>query len=74
MNIAEAMAEIAKEAERQGFLIRQVRSGMWQIRMGQDNWFAHPRTADDLLKILSVLISAGLDWSNWDNPDEYHRD
>ena len=74
MNIAEAMAAIAEEAERQGFLVRQTVSGMWQIRLGNDNWFVRPRSVDELLKILSTLIAAGLDWSHWDNPNEYHRD
>jgi hypothetical protein len=74
MNIAEAMEAIAKEAERQGFQVRQVRSGMWQFRLGSDNWFVSPRTVEDLLQYLAVLIAAGLDWSRWDIPDQYDRD
>nr|MDT0660839.1 hypothetical protein [Micromonospora sp. DSM 115978] len=63
MNIGEAMAMIAEEAERQGFLVRQTRSTMWQFRKGNDNWLVAPRDASDVLEVLRVLISAGLDWT-----------
>jgi len=66
VNIAEAMAAIAEEAERQGFQVRQVRSGMWHFRKGTDNWFVNAHEVDDVLTTLSLLIAAGLDWSNWD--------
>lgn len=68
MNIAEAMAAIAEEAERQDFQVRQLKSGMWHIRKDHDNWFVHPQTANELLAILSALIAAGLDWSGWADP------
>jgi hypothetical protein len=60
------MAAIADEAERQGFEVRQLKSTMWHIRKGTSNWFVNPTEADELLKILSILIAAGLDWSAWD--------
>lgn len=66
MNINEAMAAIAEEAERQGFQARQTRSGMWHLRKDNDNWLVAPTTVEDLLNILSALIAAGLDWSHWD--------
>jgi len=74
LNISEAMAAIAEEAERQGFHVSQVRSGMWKFSMGGDSWFVHPRTPDDLLDILSILIAAGLNWAAWHNPHGYERD
>jgi hypothetical protein len=74
VNIDEAMAKIAKEAERQGFQVGQTRQATWRFNMDGDNWFVHPRTVEDLLEILSILIAAGLDWSNWNNPDTYSRD
>lgn len=67
MNIQEAMAAIALEAEQQGFQVRQTASGMWQIRKDSDNWFVQPTSVEDLLTVLSTLIAAGLDWSHhWD--------
>lgn len=63
MGIGEAMALIAEEAERQGFQVRQTRSTMWQFRKGNDNWLVSPQDATDMLEVLRVLISAGLDWS-----------
>lgn len=67
MNIDEAMAEIAEEAHRQGFQISQTRTGMWHLSKDNKHWFIKPVTVDDLLNILSALISAGLDWSrHWD--------
>jgi hypothetical protein len=67
VNIHEAMAEIAGEAERQGFQVRQTRSGMWHLRRENNNWLVAPTTLEDLLNILSALIAAGLDWSHrWD--------
>jgi hypothetical protein len=66
MELGDAMARIAEEAERQGFLVRQTRSSMWQFRKGNDNWLMSVRTLDDLLDVLRVLISAGLDWSDPD--------
>lgn len=73
MNIAEAMAEIAAEAERQGFQVRQVRSGSWRFQIGNDNYIVSARTANDLLIALSILIEAGLDWAHWDDPRAYKR-
>jgi hypothetical protein len=66
VNIAEAMAAIAEEAERQGFQVRQLKSGMWQFRKDANNWLISAREVDDVLQILSLLIAAGLDWSRWD--------
>jgi hypothetical protein len=66
VNIAEAMEAIAKEAEQQGFQVRQLRSSMWHFRKGTDNWFVTAHEVDDVLQILSLLIAAGLDWSHWD--------
>jgi hypothetical protein len=63
MGIGEAMALIAEEAERQGFQVRQTRSTQWHFRKGGDNWLVSPRDASDVLEVLRVLISAGLDWS-----------
>lgn len=67
MNISEAMAAIAEEAERQGFFARQTESGMWMIRKGNDTFLVDPKNIDGLLKVLSVLIAAGLDWSQIDD-------
>lgn len=64
MNIGELMAEIAEEAERQGFQVRQTASGMWQFRKGGDNWLVAPKDARDVLVVLRALITAGLDWSH----------
>lgn len=63
MGIGEAMAQIAEEAERQGFLVVQTRSTMWHFRKGGNNWMFSPRDASDVLEVLRALISAGLDWS-----------
>ncbi len=63
MGIGESMALIAKEAEGQGFLVRQTRSTMWHFRKGQDNWFFSVKDVGDVIEVLSVLINAGLDWS-----------
>jgi len=57
------MAMIAEEAERQGFLVRQTRSTMWHFHKDGDNWLVAPKDATDVLEVLRVLISAGLDWS-----------
>lgn len=61
--IGEAMAEIAEEAERQGFQVRQTRSSMWQFRKDGDNWLVAPKDATQVLEVLRLLIAAGLDWS-----------
>ncbi|WP_032707457.1 hypothetical protein [Salinispora arenicola] len=63
MEIGEAMQLIAEEAERQGFHVRQTRSSMWHFHKGGDNWLVAPKDASDVLEVLRVLISAGLDWS-----------
>ncbi len=64
MDIGEAMAIIATEAERQGFSCRQTRTGMWHFRKDADNWFFSVTTLGQLLtEVLPVLIAAGLDWS-----------
>lgn len=63
MDIGDAMARIAAEAERQGFSVRQTKSGMWHFRKGGDNWTFQVATVDGLLDVLQVLIAAGLDWS-----------
>lgn len=73
MNIAEAMAAIAEEAEHQGFQVRQLKSGMWHIQQNGNNWFVHPHNANELLAILSALIAAGLDWSGWNDPYDHVR-
>jgi hypothetical protein len=78
MNISEAMAAIAEEAERQGFQVRQLKSGAWHIQKEMPNvaynWFPHPHNANELLAILSALIAAGLDWTRWDDPYDHVRD
>jgi hypothetical protein len=67
MDIEAAMIAIIEEAERQGFFVRQLPSGSWQLKKNQDNWFFHsPRNAIDLLEILQLLIAAGLDWTRWE--------
>lgn len=67
MNIDEAMAQIALEAEQQGFQVRQTRTGIWRISKDNQHYFLKPTDVDDLLSVLSVLIAAGLDWSHhWD--------
>lgn len=65
MNIAEAMAEIAEEAERQGFQARQTRSGMWMFLKNGHTYGFDPKNVTDVLAALSVLESAGLDWSKY---------
>ncbi|MET0492931.1 MAG: hypothetical protein ABW000_07335 [Actinoplanes sp.] len=65
MGIGESMQLIAEEAERQGFLVRQTRSTSWQFRKGNDNWFFSPKDVGDVIEALSVLIAAGLDWSQF---------
>lgn len=62
-SIGESMQLIAAEAERQGFRVQQTRSAMWHFRKGSDNWYFSPRNVVDVIEVLSVLISAGLDWS-----------
>jgi hypothetical protein len=66
MNIGEAMQMIAEEAERQGFLARQTRTGMWHFRKDDDNWFVAPRTHAQVFEIFRILITAGLDWPHKD--------
>ena len=68
------MAWIAEEAERQGFQVRQARSGMWIFRRDGNSMLLTARTIPHLFQNLSVLISAGLDWSHWDLPEQYDRD
>ena len=75
MNLDEAMAEVAMEAERQGFRVRQTKSGMWIIEQeGGYHLIAQIRNANGLLAILRSLIAAGLDWTRWDDPYEHVRD
>lgn len=57
------MARIAQEAERQGFQVGQTRTGMWKFRKGGNTYMFGAVTFDDVLDVLKVLISAGLDWS-----------
>lgn len=61
--IGQSMELIAEEAQRQGFQVRQTRSAMWHFRKGADNWYFTPRNALDVLDVLSVLITVGLDWT-----------
>ena len=64
MELGEAMAIIAEEAERQGFQARQTRTGMWHFRKEGNNWFFSVTTlAQILTDVLPALIAAGLDWS-----------
>ena len=63
MEIEDALAMIAEEAHQQGFLARQLDSGMWQFRINDTNVFAEPKTVHGLLQVLRVLIRAGLEWS-----------
>ncbi|WP_433067238.1 hypothetical protein [Dactylosporangium sp. CS-033363] len=73
MNIAEAMEAIAQEAEQQGFLVRQLKSGTWHFRLGHDNYIVTPRKANDLLTVLSILTASGLDWSKYEEPGAHYR-
>lgn len=63
MDLSELMEIIAKEAERQGFRVRQTREATWHFRRGNDNALITVRTAADVLEGLRVLIALGLDWS-----------
>jgi hypothetical protein len=58
VNIHEAMAEIAGEAERQGFQVRQTRSGMWHLRRENNNWLVAPTTVEDLLNTTAMNWTA----------------
>lgn len=63
MQMGEAMAMIAEEAERQGFTVRQTASGMWIFtRRPNTVLVGTPETATGLLDVLSALIFAGLTW------------
>lgn len=75
MNLDEALAEVAKEAERQGFQVRQTVSGTWIIEDDQGfHVIVQIRNANGLLGVLRALTAAGLDWSKWDDPYEHRRD
>lgn len=63
MNIGDAMAKIAEEAERQGFIVRTTESGIWLFRRnGNLVAVTLPGSAYQLLDVLAVLIFAGLTW------------
>lgn len=64
--IGEAMQKIADEAERQGFVVKQTKSGMWIFRKDGTNVLATVTTAEQVLHVFKVLISAGLDWPDTD--------
>lgn len=75
MNLEEAMAEIALEAERQGFRARQTEHGVWIINTDEGfHIIVQIRNANGLLAVLKSLIAAGLDWGRWDDPYEHRRD
>ena len=65
MDIGDAIAAIAAEAERQGFSVRQTRTAMWHFRKEGNNWTFRVRQPEDLLEVLSILVAAGLDWAAW---------
>lgn len=68
MNVTEAMAMIAEEAERQGFLVRQTRQGTWMLRTGNDTYVVAPHNVTALMDVMAILIGAGLDWSRtWED-------
>lgn len=68
MNVSEAMAMIALEAERQGFQVRQTRQGTWMLRIGNDTYVVAPHTVTALMDVMAILIGAGLDWSRtWED-------
>lgn len=71
MNIGDLMEMIAKEAERQGFLVRQTRKTAWHFRKEGQNWFLTVREPVDVLDALALLTApapdgAGLHWPAWD--------
>lgn len=68
MNVSEAMAAIALEAERQGFQVRQTQQGTWMLRKGNDTYVVAPHTVTALMDVMAILIAAGLDWSRtWED-------
>lgn len=68
MDVSGAMDRIVKEAQRQGFLVTQTQTAMWRFSKGPSNVFIKIGDVDDILTLLSALITAGLNWSAFSTP------
>ena len=68
MDVNGAMDRIIREAQRQGFLVNQTPTAMWRFSKGPSNVFIKIADVDDILTLLSALISAGLNWSAFSTP------
>ncbi|AGL19483.1 hypothetical protein [Actinoplanes sp. N902-109] len=60
--VAKAMELITEEASRQGFQVTQHSDGTWRVTREGQVLLLQVVDALGVLKALSLLISAGLDW------------